>query len=252
MLSDHRDASRALLRDRGFTSLAILLFALTGGVTTAVYAVVDAVVIEPMIFADQSRTVVIWERDLARQTPVLEVALGEVAAWHERANSFDALGVFSSTNSRLTIIDGDSRMRAFSSSVSASFFGVTGVRPALGRTLETPDELGAVARVAVISDGLWRRHFASDPNVIGRSMLVQRRVESPLQSIEIVGVMCPMGLSFHEARTSGCPPRRSSALPQNRIPPTLRMSPGTWITSSCSTASAASVTPQRPSPHSRS
>jgi predicted permease len=195
MLSDHRDASRAMLRDRGFTSLAILLFALTGGVTTAVYAVVDAVVIEPMIFADQSRTVVIWERDLARQTPVLEVALGEVAAWHERANSFDALGVFSSTNSRLTIIDGDSRMRAFSSSVSASFFGVTGVRPALGRTLETPDELGAVARVAVISDGLWRRHFASDPNVIGRSMLVQRRVESPLQSIEIVGVM-PHGFEF--------------------------------------------------------
>jgi len=191
MLSNLRDAARALLRDRSFTGLAILLFALTGGVTTAVYAVVDAVILQPMRFGDQERTVVIWERDLARQTPVLEVALGEVAAWHERARSFEALGVFSSTNSRLTIIDREARTRAAWSSVSASFFDITGVRPSLGRTFNSTDEAGSVARVAVISDGLWKRQFASDPLVVGRTMLAQRRIEAPPQLIQIVGVMPP-------------------------------------------------------------
>jgi putative ABC transport system permease protein len=195
MRSDVRDAFRSLVRDRGFTTVAVLLFALTGGVTTAVYAVVQSVVLQPMSFGDQKRTVVIWERDLARQTPVVEVALGEVNAWRERSSSFDALGVFSSTNSRLTIIDGDARTRASSSSVSASFFDVTGVRPGLGRTFDSSDEVGSVARVAVISDGLWTRQFASDPQVIGRTMLVQRRIEAPPQLIEIVGVM-PQGFEF--------------------------------------------------------
>ena len=194
-LSDVRGAARALVRDRGFASLAILLFALTGGVTTAVSAVVDAVVVQPLRFGDQERTVVIWERDVARQTPVVEVAFGEVAAWRERAKSFDALGVFSSTNAQLTIIDGDVRTRTSSSAVSASFFSVTGVRPALGRTFDAADEVGAVARVAVISTGLWRRQFASDQQVVGRTMLVQRRIDSPPQSVEIVGVM-PLGFEF--------------------------------------------------------
>jgi len=195
MRSDIRDAFRSLVRDVGFATVAVLLFALTGGVTTAVYAVVQSVVLQPMNFGDQKRTVVIWERDLARQTPVVEVALGEVNAWRERASSFDALGVFSSTNSRLTIIDGDARTRASSSAVSASFFDVTGVRPGLGRTFDSADEVGSVARVAVISDGLWTRQFASDPQVIGRTMLVQRRIEAPPQLIEIVGVM-PQGFEF--------------------------------------------------------
>jgi len=220
MLSDLRDASRALGRDRGFTSLAILLFALTGGVTTAVYAVVDAVVVQPMRFADQARTVVIWERDLARQTPVLEVAFGEVVAWREHSSSFDALGVFSATNSRLTIIDGDARARAASSSVSASFFDITGVRPALGRTFDSADELGAVVRVAVISDGLWKKQFASDPQVIGRAMLVQRRIESPPQSIEIVGVM-PKGFEFPrgaEVWLPAAPLLRAAARPNPNDP----------------------------------
>jgi predicted permease len=195
MPSDLRDAFRSLVRDRGFSCVAILLFALTGGLTTAVFAVVHAVVLQPMRFGDPERTVVIWERDLARQAPVFEVALGEVNAWRRRVGSFDALGVFSSTNSRLTIIDGDARARATWSSVSASFFEVTGVRPTLGRTFDSGDETGAVAKGAVISDGLWRRQFASDPQVVGGTMLVQRRIEAPPQSIEIVGVM-PPGFAF--------------------------------------------------------
>lgn len=195
MRSDIRDAFRSLVRDRGFTGLAILLFALTGGVTTAVYAVVHSVILQPMSFGDQKRTVVIWERDLARQTPVVEVALGEVGAWREGATSFDTLGVFSSTNSKLTIIDGDARARADSTTASASFFDVTGVRPRLGRTFDANDELGSVARVAVISDGLWKRQFASEPQIVGRTMLVQRRIQEPPQSIEIIGVM-PQGFDF--------------------------------------------------------
>src|SRR5262249_41271781 len=74
-------AIRSLFWDRRFTLTAISLLALTIGITTAMYATVRAVILQPMPFADQSQTVVIWERDVRRNAPVVEVALGEADAW---------------------------------------------------------------------------------------------------------------------------------------------------------------------------
>src|SRR5262249_39622752 len=136
MRSDFRDAFRALSRDRGFAGLAILLLALTIGVTSAVYAIVDAVLLRPLTLADPDRTVVIWQQDLSRNSPVIEVALGEVDAWRGRARSFEELGVFSSVNGELTLIDGEARPRVSSVGVSAPFFRVAGIAPVLGRVFD--------------------------------------------------------------------------------------------------------------------
>ncbi len=191
MFSDVRDAWRSLVRDRAFTVLSVLLLALTIGATTAVYAVVDAVLLRPMAFADQDRTVVIWERDDTRGTPVVEVAVGEVETWSRHAASFDALAVFGSVNWPLTLIEGDSRTRASYASVSSPFFSIVGIRPALGRVFDARDETGNEPRVAVISDGFWKGHFGSDPLVVGRSVRVQRGFGPAQQerTLEVVGVM---------------------------------------------------------------
>lgn len=197
MLSDLRDAFRALGRDRSFTLLSVLLFALTIGATTAVYAVVEAVLLRPMAFGHQDRTVVIWERDDTRGTPVVEVAIGEVETWNLHAASFDGLAVFGSVNWPITLIEGDSRTRASYASVSSPFFDIVGVPPALGRVFDPRDETGNEPRVAVISDGFWKRHFGSDPLVVGRSVRVQRGFGPAQQerTLEVVGVM-PAGFDF--------------------------------------------------------
>lgn len=197
MVSDLRDAFRAFSRDRAFSLLAVVLFALTIGATTAVYAVVDAVLLRSMTFADQDRTVVIWERDDARGTPVVELALGEVDTWSRHAASFEALAVFGSVNWPLTLVEGDSRTRASYASVSSPFFSMAGVPPSLGRVLDAGDDTGNEPRVAVISHGFWVRHFGSDPLVVGRSLRVHRGFGSAQEerALEVVGVM-PPGFDF--------------------------------------------------------
>ena len=133
MSADLRDALRSLLRDRGFAALAVLLLGITGGATTAVYAIVQAVLVEPLPLANADRTVVIWEYDLARSTPVVEVGLGEVDAWLDSGEALESVSVFGSVNEPITLIEPDRRTRASSSWVSSTFFDVVGVRPVLGR-----------------------------------------------------------------------------------------------------------------------
>jgi predicted permease len=195
MRSDLRDALRSLARDPSFALLATLLLSLTIGATTAVYAVVDAVLLRPMGLVSEDRTVVIWQAEPARSTPVVEVALGEVDTWRRHASSFDALGVFGSVNWPLTLLDGDSRTRAPYASVSSSFFTIVGTPPALGRVLDVRDEAGSVPRAVVISHGLWTLRFGADPRIVGRTIRVQTVVEAPERSVEIVGVM-PAGFEF--------------------------------------------------------
>ncbi len=175
--------------------VAIALFAVTIGVTTAIYAVVDAVILRPISMRAPNRTVVIWQRDDPRDTPVVEVAHGEVDHWRRNARSVEAFGVFSSVNWSLALVDGDSRARLAYAAVSAPFFEVVGVPPAMGRLLDTGDEDGNEPRAAVISDLLWRQRFGASPRIIGAIIRVQDDVESPVRPIEVVGVM-PPGFDF--------------------------------------------------------
>ena len=191
MLSEARDAVRSLVRDRGATLLSVSLLALTIGATTAVYAVVHAVVLRPLAFAAPDRTVVIWQRDPARETPVVEVALGEVDAWRRHTRAFDALAVFGSVNWSITVLDGDARTRIPSASVSASFFDVAGTPPALGRVFNAHDDGASEPRAVIISHALWVQDFGRTPDVIGRVIRVQTDVESPVRAVEIIGVTPP-------------------------------------------------------------
>ena len=187
-----RHALRSLVRGKRVSSVAIALFAVTIGVTTAIYAVVEAVMLRPISMRAPGRTAIIWQRDDLRETPIVEAAHGEVDEWRRHANSVEALGLFSSVNWSLSLIDGDSRAHMAYAAVSASFFEVVGVPPAMGRALDSRDEDGNEPRTAVISDLLWRQRFGARPGIIGTSIRVQEDdLESPVRSIEVVGVMPP-------------------------------------------------------------
>ena len=195
MLADVSDALRSLARDRGFTGLAILILATTAGATIAVFAIIDATLWAPMPMTDPARTVVIWQLDAARATPIVEVGLGEAEEWAGPDSPLTSVAVFSSVNAPVAIVTGESRARATSNWVSARFFDVAGTRPQLGRVFAPADDLGEQPRTAVISDGYWTRVFGRDPAVVGRTVLLQRGVSAPPQPTEIVGVM-PHGFDF--------------------------------------------------------
>jgi putative ABC transport system permease protein len=191
LIDDLRNALRSLRTSGRTTLLAVALFAVTIGVTTAVYAVVDAVMLRPGVMREADRIVVVWQRDDARATPVVEISHGEAEAWRESARSLDGLGVFSSVTWPMTLLQGETRTRIAYAAVSVSFFEVAGVAPVLGRPLSASDESGTEPRVAVISDTLWRQRFGSDRRAVGSLIRVRETIDSPVRSIEIVGVMPP-------------------------------------------------------------
>ena len=195
MWNELSHALRALIRDRSLTIPAIILLALTLGATAGIYAVVDAVLLRPLPFADQDRTVVVWQRDLANQAPVIEVALGEAEQWRlDTSTALDNVAVFGSVNWTLSIGDEHAPpQRVPYAGVSAQFFDVVGATPTLGRTLRADDHAGTTPRAAVISDAFWRERFNRSPAAIGAALRAKdlglSPADAPPDVIEIVGVM---------------------------------------------------------------
>jgi predicted permease len=185
-----RDAARSLLHDRRFTAVAIGLLAVTIGAVTAIYAVVQAVVLHPLPFADQDRTVVVWQRDDRRALPVIEVSYGEIDDWRERTRTFSDLAVVGSVNWSLAIVEpAGATTNVQIAAVSASFFPIVGTMPASGRGLVPADEDGPLPRAVVISHGLWTRRFGRDPSIVRKTVSIKLDNDGPAAPVEIVGVM---------------------------------------------------------------
>src|SRR5689334_10989568 len=183
---DLRYAWRSLRRSPRTTAVAVVLLALSLGASTAIFAVVNAVLLRPSTMRTPDRTVVMWQRDDARGTPVVEVSYGEARGWQD-SRALDAVGVFSSVNWSMSLLQGESRSRVSFAAVSPSFFHIAGVVPARGRVLTARDEAASAPRVAVLSERLWRQRFAADPGIVGAVIRVQAGVTSPVQTLEVVG-----------------------------------------------------------------
>jgi len=219
MLSDLREAMRSLGRDWSATALAVALLALTGGATAAVFTVVHAVILVPPQLAHPDRTVVMWQHDIPRGTPVVEVARGEVEAWRARSGALEAAAVYTSVSEPMAIVGPSGRTGVASTWVSASFFDITGIAPAFGRVLDDADEIGTRMRTVVVSHGFWHRHFGGDPGVIGRTVRLQRGDAGP-DLVEVAGVM-PEGFDFPpgtEAWVPAAPILRAIAKPDPNDP----------------------------------
>jgi putative ABC transport system permease protein len=179
LLQDLLYGARMLLKKPGFTSVAVLTLALGLGASTAIFSAVNPVLFESLPYTHAERLVMIVETGAsgARNAGTFGMYRGLA----ERSHSFDALAVFKSWQPTITGADEPERLAG--QRVSAGYFRVLGVAPALGRDFLASDDRLKGPDVAVISDGLWRRRFGADPSVVGRQVALDDKPYT------VVGVM---------------------------------------------------------------
>jgi len=180
MLRDLQYAVRILLKKPIFTAVAILTLALGIGANTAIFSVVNAVLLRPLPFKEPDRLAIVWERRANSGDANLPVSGHEFAAWSERAKSFEAITMFQPDGLNLTGRGDAANLSA--AHVTSQFFNVLGVPPRLGRGF-LPGEDESSANVVVIGEQVWRQRFGSDVNVVNQNITLND------QSYTVVGVM---------------------------------------------------------------
>jgi predicted permease len=187
MWNDLRFAARGLLRSPGFTGIATLTLALGIGANTAVFTIVDGVLISPLPFEEAERLVSI--RHLGRDgQDQLPVSTGLYLLYDEQSRAIESISLNQNVAFNLSG-EGEEPVRVEGQAVTPSFFDVLKVQPVLGRAFNpTEGEPDGEASV-ILSNGLWRRTFGADPDVLGRTVMLNGLTRT------IVGVM-PAGFAY--------------------------------------------------------
>jgi len=165
---DIRIGARALARNPGFTVVALLTVALGIGMNTAMFSVLNSVILKPLMYRDPDHTLVVWNTWPQRDFPRLPMFNAEFAYLQANQRVFSDLAGFRLLSANLTG-DGEPE-RVDGARASASLFTVLGVPPLLGRTFSGAEDVAGANRVVVLSYGLWQRRFAGDPAVLGRDV----------------------------------------------------------------------------------
>jgi putative ABC transport system permease protein len=186
ILADARHALRSLFKNRGFAAVAVLTIALGVGANTAVFSVVNAVLLEPLPFREADRLLAIHETARRATVERRSPAYPNFQDWQRETRTLDSLSAHSGEWFTLHVGETPERLRG--EMVSWNYFDVLGIRPAAGRTFTPGDDVQGAAPVIILSDGLWERAFRRDPGVIGRAV----RVEEELATV--IGVM-PAGVT---------------------------------------------------------
>ena len=174
-LRDMRFGFRTLRKTPAFTTIAVLTLAFGIGAMTAMFSIVNGVLLRPLPYRDASRLYVIREiiPELSQQFPTFPVNRPQAYEWRDRVKSFERLAVLWGTQVVLTGRGEPERLGA--ARVTATLFDVAGVRPVLGRTF-SGDEEQPGHDVVVISDALWSRRFNRDSGVLGQSLVLDGRL----------------------------------------------------------------------------
>ena len=187
-----RSLARGLLRSPAFTVLAVLTLAVGIGATTAVFSLVNAILLRPLPFPDPERLVGVWHSAPGLDIEQFEHSLGTYVLYKRHARSLQGIGLYDAGSASLT--DGASPERVTSAGATASLFTVLRAKPARGRVFVEGDERPGAEPIVLLSDALWRRRFGGDPAVVGKTL----RVDGVAR--QVVGVM-PPSFRFPEADT---------------------------------------------------
>jgi putative ABC transport system permease protein len=164
LLADLRYAARRLRAAPAFTAVTVLTLALGIGATTAIWSAVNPILFKPLPYRHAGRITMIWDRGTGGERA--ETTFGTYRELAERARSFAALSVLKPWQP--TLAGSAEPERLDGQSVSAGYFRVLDVRPALGRDFQPADDRSGGPRAAILSDGLWRRRFGADRAILGR------------------------------------------------------------------------------------
>ncbi|HLJ39968.1 MAG TPA: ABC transporter permease [Candidatus Acidoferrales bacterium] len=165
---DLQYGGRLLLKSPAFTLIAVVTLALGIGANTAIFGIVNTVLLRPLPYPNQQQLVNVWETDSNRKIKHGSVPPGDFFDWRAQNQVFQGISAFQFDVFNLT--GAGEPEQVWGGRVSANFFDLLGVRPIVGRTFRPDEEQPGHARVVMISHAVWARHFASDPNVVGHSV----------------------------------------------------------------------------------
>src|SRR3979411_2631403 len=178
-----RVSRRQLRKSPGFTLIAVLTLALGIGANTAIFSVIYAVLLQPLPYPEGDRIVILTETDPTQ--PQISVSYPDYVDWKRDNTVFENIAVSRRESFNLSGLQGRAPEQVQGGVVTANFFKVIGLQPQLGRVFTEEEDRVGGPLVCVISDKLWQRVFARDPNVLGRPMNFGN------QPYTVIGVMPP-------------------------------------------------------------
>jgi predicted permease len=182
LLQDLRYGARTLRKNPGFTIVAVLTLALGIGANTAIFSLVNGVLLQPLPYAQPARLVGTTEY----------YPQGALEVMREQSQTMQLVGV--SDNGEYNLTGSGDPVRLIGNSVSADFFSVLGTQPAMGRTFQHGEDQPGKDHEVILSRALWERRFQSDPNIVGRSITLEG------VDRQVIGVM-PAGFRFPSPKT---------------------------------------------------
>jgi putative ABC transport system permease protein len=188
LLQDLRYGTRMMLKTPVFTFIAVITLALGIGANTAIFSVVNAVLLRQLPFENSERLMMLWGQNAGVNADKIPLSYLNFTDYKKHAQAFEYVAAYKTTETGLTSIDSEAESLR-GSLVSADLFPLLGVRPALGRVFSPEEDQPSSAPVVVLSDSLWQRRFASDPQIVGRQVTLGDR------STTVLGVM-PPGFEF--------------------------------------------------------
>ncbi|MGB6876625.1 MAG: ABC transporter permease [Candidatus Acidiferrales bacterium] len=244
-LQDLRYGARMLRKSLDFTVIAVLTLALGIGANTAIFSVVNAVLLKPLPYPDANRVTMMY-----LQEPSLPLGRGDMGdadflALEQQQHSFESVAAYKPSDNGFTLTGNGEPQEIPGGHVTARFFDVFGVKPMLGRTFSLGEDRGGQPLTVVVSNRFWREHLQSDPQAVGRSITIDQ------QNFTVVGVM-PATFHFDDRGTDELWPIMQMETPHQRPPYFLtvfgRLKPGVSLATASADASriAESVTRQYP------
>src|SRR3954463_9875846 len=181
MMQPIRLAFRSLLKSPGFTAVAVITIALAIGANTAVFSLVNALLIKPLPFKAPENLVLLFEKFSAQGLDQIPVSAPEYLDWEKQTTSYERIAAFNFADFNLT--GGDMPERIQGAVVTPSLFPLLAVAPIKGRVFNDAEFGEGNDNVVLISERLWRRRFNSDPQLVGSQVQLSGR------SITVVGIM---------------------------------------------------------------
>jgi putative ABC transport system permease protein len=178
---DLRFGARTLRRNPGFTAVAVLTLGLGIGANTAIFSVVNAVLLRPLPYPESDRLVLVWATNEENNEREDVVSYPGFEDWKARSRSFERLAAF--TTRSMTLAGDDQAELVEAVQATPGFFETLGVAPALGRTFRPEESEAGASAVAVLSDEAWRRYFGGRRDVLGKTLRANEEI------FTVVGVM---------------------------------------------------------------
>ncbi|HKS39965.1 MAG TPA: ABC transporter permease, partial [Blastocatellia bacterium] len=203
LFQDLRYALRMLFKKPAFTIVAVMTLALGIGANSTIFSFVNGILLRPLPYQNPERLMMLDETASKRGVSSMGVSFPNFADWREQNHVFEDIAAYQGDT--YTVVDGGEPEQISGARVSAGMFEILGVSPTLGRTFLTEEDHPNQDAVILLSDGLWRRRFAADPNIIGQTITTGSRPRT------VIGVM-PSGFKFPDVADLWVPMALNSEL----------------------------------------